>query len=403
MIRQLSIVLFAGLVLTAAAPASAKKSVAVLGLEVVGGTMDMGTIRLAKSLTDNIRRQAARSDSPYRLAPNANKGLAEMKLLSGCDNEGGRCMAAIGQAVSADYLLYGKLKRTKTGAKVSLQLLDVKAARKIKAVTDTIPQGEWDDLDGWSRSLYGRAVGMKMTGLLTISSNATTGTVLVDGDMNTSIAGGLATITGLSEGRHRVSVESPGYKRWNGEVNIVGGQSQRITVELEAVSSTAGPIDGEPSDGSGARTAFWVSLGIGAAAGAFQVVNWFVLRESAIEDKEDAFNRIAADDGQQEIYQAITDNQTGRLDDACTPAKNYTGTPTADLRDLRDACDAGDRTALLSYTAGGVAIVAGAAAAFFFYKGYISADSNTEAEKSTVRVTPALSPNSAGVGLSIDF
>jgi len=410
MIRNLCILLSAGLLLVASTEAHAKKSVAVLGLEVVdsGGGMDMGTVRLAKALTDKLRSQAAGAKSPYSLAPNAAKGLAEMKLLAGCDSESPRCMASIGKAVGANILLYGKLERTGDGARVSLQLLDVKSAKKLKSVSDVIPEGDWDNLGRWSRSLYARVMGMPENGSLTITANATTGTVLVDGEAAGNLAGGSALVDDLSEGRHRISVESPGYKRWNGEVNVLAGQGAQLEVRMEAVSSTAGPMDGDQgAPGGAARAAFWASLGIGAAAGAFQIVNWFVLRESAISDKEDAFTNIenSADDTEEAAIRAAANNPTGRITNVCGPAStafDNSAAPSDDLRDLVDACDRGDRTALLSYTAGGVAVVAGAAAAFFFYKGYISADSS-DTEEPTVRVIPTVSPNTAGLGLSIDF
>jgi len=412
MLRSFIIALTALLSLSAAT-ASAQKSVAVLGLEVIdsGSGIEMGTLRLAKSLTEGLRAQVRSGGGPYRLAPNADKGLAEMKLLAGCDNEGNQCMATIGQAVGSETLIYGKLEKTDGGAKVSLQLLDVKSARKIRGVTDLIPADQWSDLSKWSRSLYGRLAGIPVDGSLTIKSNASTGTVLIDGQVQTSLSGGAATLGELSEGRHQVAVESPGYERWNGEVSIVAGRSSNLDVTLDAISSTAGPLDQDTGGDShtGARVAFWASLGVGAAAGTLQLVNWFIWREDAKTKKGDSFNALTGTERADVLSAAGYSEGDMNVNDVCGAASTVNdsivagmGTPSNDLKNLLQACDDGKRTSTLSYVFGGVAVAAGAAATYFFYKGYIS-DDGADERPGTVRFTPTIAPSTVGAGLSIDF
>jgi len=412
MLRSFIIALTA-LISLSAATASAQKTVAVLGLEVLdsGSGIDMGTLRLAKSLTDGLRAQVRSGSGPYRLAPNADKGLSEMKLLAGCDNEGTQCMATIGQAVGSETLIYGKLEKTNGGARVSLQLLDVKGARKIRGVTDLIPESESKDLAKWARSLYGRLAGIPVEGALTLKSNASTGTVLVDGQVQTSLSGGAATISDLSEGRHQIAVESPGYERWNGEINIIAGRTSTLEATLEAISSTANSIDEDTSGGggSGARVAFWAALGVGAAAGTVQLMNWFIWREDAKTDKKNSFEAITGGELDAILAAAGVSSGNGRISDVCGPADQVKGdieasmgTPSDSLKNLVKACDDGKRTELISYVAGGVAVAAGAAATYFFYKGYIANDGAEEAQ-GTVRITPTITPSAVGAGLSIDF
>ena len=69
--------------------ALAKPQVAILGLEVVDeGGLDAKIVKLATSLTAALRKRASLGAGPYKLAPNGNKDLLEMKLLGGCDDEG---------------------------------------------------------------------------------------------------------------------------------------------------------------------------------------------------------------------------------------------------------------------------------------------------------------------------
>ncbi len=409
--RILLLAALAAAFLSAPASANADKTVAILGLEVKGGAdVDKETILLAKELSDKLRAQPAMLGGPYKLAPGVSKGLAEMKLLAGCDDEGNSCMATIGSALGSDAMLYGKLVRNGDVATVSLQLLDVRAKRKLRGVTDSIPKADWESLDTWAGSLYARVVGVPFEGTVLLSSNATTGTVFVDGEMKTSLTGGAVTLKGLSAGRHRLAVESPGYKRWAGEVNIAPGKTANVRADLDAVSSTAGPMDSDTGGTSATKVAFWASLGVSAAAASVQLVNWFVLRKGALDDKDAAFGRLSESRGTTNSeYDAIVAAAPGssgnRIDDVCAPANsvlNDSPSPSSDLRALVNACDDGDRTAVISYTAGGVAIVAGAAAAFFFYKGYIAAEGSDE-ESSTVRLTPTVTPNTGGAGLSIEF
>lgn len=398
--------------IAAGAALAQQKSVAVLGLEVKdsGGGMSMGTVRLANALTDGLRKQASLGNGPYRLAPNTKKGLAEMKLLAGCDDDGPKCLARIGSALGAEILLFGKLERTGSGAKVSLQLIDVKRARKIKGVTDSIPEAEWDNLDRWARTLYAKLVGLPVDGSLTIQSNASTGTVYVDGSASGQIAGGTATLDTLPEGRHRIAVESPGYRRWDGEVSIKAGQSSRVNVELRAVSSTAGPEIGTEEPGGGYRVAFWTALGIGAAVGAFQAVNWFVLRPSAADDVDAAGQALGDNDvmilqnAAGNLFEPDANNNNVLVTDNLCAALDKAGNDSSfqNIAELQDACDKGKRTATFSYVAIGVGAAAGAAAAFFFYKGYVSSG-DSSGERSSVRVSPQIGPNAAAVGVSIDF
>src|SRR5262245_63661808 len=111
MVRPALSVLVALMVTSTAAAAQAKPKIAILGLEVIDdGSMTANTTLRAKQVTDRIREQAQRRSGRFQLAPNSNKNLLEMKLLSNCSDEAHSCMAEIGRELQADKLVYGKIE-----------------------------------------------------------------------------------------------------------------------------------------------------------------------------------------------------------------------------------------------------------------------------------------------------
>src|SRR5262245_56426364 len=137
----------------------ARPKLAVLGLEVTGDSaMDPKSTEAAKALTRELRREANRPNGSFELAPNSNKDLLEMKLLSDCSDEGRRCMSEIGKQLKAERLLYGKLERKKGGYSVSLRLLDTEKGELVNQTSDVIPLSDITvvGLQRRARSLYGR-------------------------------------------------------------------------------------------------------------------------------------------------------------------------------------------------------------------------------------------------------
>jgi hypothetical protein len=197
------------LVVALPADALARPTVAVLGLEVVEeGGVDARTTAAAKSLTRALRAEAGRDDGTLALAPDSAKDLLELKLLSDCSDEGRRCMADIGKELKADFLLYGKVEKTRNGYQVSLKLLDTGTAQMTKTTSDIVPFADatTDAMSTWARSFYGRLSGAPETGSLVVTGDIS-GTVFVDGEQRAHIVAGVARIPGLAAGPHRVTIE----------------------------------------------------------------------------------------------------------------------------------------------------------------------------------------------------
>ena len=150
------------------AAAQDKPSIAILGLEVsdAGGSIDVDTTQLANKITEALRKRPARQAGPYRLAPHSDKDLLEMKLLSGCNDEGENCMAKIGADLDADMLMYGNIQRLPDGYQVTLTLLNVKKKSK-QATTAKIQNSDAKSkskIDDWSRKIYNQVTGVPEQG-----------------------------------------------------------------------------------------------------------------------------------------------------------------------------------------------------------------------------------------------
>jgi PEGA domain len=411
---------FASLTVLAHA-AQAKPKVAVLGLEVAGeSAMDRKATEAAKALTRELRREARAPGGAFDLAPNSNKDLLEMKLLSDCSDEGKSCMSEIGRQLGAERLLYGKLERTRRGYALRLRLLDTEDSQILKELNEIIPFSDVTATGGLQRrakALYGEVTGGVQEGALAITASAPRGTVYVDGQIKTSLSAGSARVSGLTEGVHTIAIEARGYERFETEVSIESGGTRNLRANLievpdEIVDESAGQRDaGRP--GRGWRIAFWSGVIVAGAAGAGWTYSGLTVRS---EEKN-------------------VDEATGNYDGtAVQPTVNNQGTPEdpsddtlsfpkacdtfkagemndPNVRQVLSSCDTGDKHRdLVNRVWIPVTAAAAVFSIFAAYKGYIAAgkssserDARRRGKKSRVTVMPTVGPNLVGAGLELQF
>lgn len=387
------------------ASAQSKPSVAVLGLEVIddGTGIDPQTTDLAKNLTEALRAHSRLDKSPYRLAPNSDKELLELKLLSGCANEAKECMARIGRDLSADWLIYGKIERRDTGYQVTIKLLNVESMNMARVTTEVIPFADNTaaKISERGRFLFNRLTGTPEQGTLTIEANVDQGRVFVDGQLATTLRGGKARIDGLAEGKHPVAIESEGHGRYETTVEIKAGDTAKVDAELQATAVSAPGAGGaggagEERPGGTSRTLFWVAAGVTAVSVAGFTVTGLQVLQLENDIAENAKN------GEYPGLGTGAGNPCDRL-----PAT----IPTA-LRGLDDDCASGKQKALITNVLIGVAVASGLAAGYFYYNGYMQADSGEravasrkkkKATETTVKLTPTVTPDYFGAGVKIEF
>lgn len=403
-----------------AQPALAKPKVAVLGLEVTGqGATDRNSIEAAKSLTRELRREATRPTGPFELAPNSQKDLLEIKMLSDCSDEGRRCMSEVGKQMKADRLVYGKLDRQKDGYQVSLKMLNTETAELESEATTVIAfknVGVAGGLQREARSLYRQISGAPSDGAVAITANAERGTVYVDGEVSTTLSAGAARLSGLSEGTHTISIEADGFARYQSDVKVQGGEEVTLRANLVALGDGGEIDDGDERPGKAWRVAFWsgvVVTGLSGAAWTYSGLQ--VFKANGDVDDASALYRGPALPGLDEGDPSDPTDNT--YPDACNSYSQAPGGLSAQdqrlVDDVLSACDRGERYRNLVNR---VFIPATVAAALFstfaYYKGYIAPKKSTRAERTagkrkasepTVTFSPAVGPDLVGAGLEITF
>lgn len=244
------------IVLLAGGPAAAKgkDKIAILGLEVLGTTtVDSESTRVAQDLTVALRTRPKAGQGPYQWTAGSEKELVDEKIMNNCANEEKECMAKIGAALGADYLVYGKIERKQLGGQagyqISLKLLKVASAQQLPGWTEFIPLAESSGtkLQEWARKGYKKLTNDFDGGVLKVriaNEGFDRGTILVDGEERGNIIAGTGEVPSLPEGRYKISIVAGGYERWDSDdkVTIRNGETtaQEITLKKSRRDGTPG-------------------------------------------------------------------------------------------------------------------------------------------------------------------
>jgi hypothetical protein len=385
-----------GAVATVAADA-ARQRLAVLGIEPRSDDPHarQRTAVLARALTDELRARAL--DTGLELAPGSQKDLVELKLLTSCIDEAPACMATIGHQLGADIVIYGHLDKQRSGYVVSLNRLEV-ATRTVRAL-DT-PKTVIATEDGMRKiaaaTLTSPAIeAAPGEGNRLVVSTSVPATVAVNGiARGTTGADQPLAVNDLPAGPATVTVEAPGYRRYEGQVAVAARGRTDLTVRLERAGAAPAPAP-EPEapvvaerPGKTARVMFWTTLvATGVGVTAFTITG---LQVRSIEQEQDS--AIAAwGDG----YKT---NGVQFPNDACAEARND------GYQKLIDVCDRGQRMATVTNVLIGVTAAAAVASAIFYWRGYLaSGNPEPAAVAHGPVIAPELYKSGAGVGATIEF
>ena len=389
MFHKIWMVVVLACVLPTVASGAPKPEIAILGLEVItqGGKVDSKATGIANTLTDELRQAATRSNGPYKIAPNSDKDLLEMKLLSDCSTERRRCMVKMGKELGADRLLYGYLQRGEGGYSVVLNLLNIQTSEMERTTTDIIGADSLHatGLRRWGRILYGRLANVLSLGALIVYTNADKGVVYVDGQAKGKLQGGTFKLTRIDVGRHRLIVEAEGYVKYAESFQIASGETYETNIRLV----TEGGASKTPTV---SRGLFWVTLTIAGASAAAMTVAGLQVRGSLADKKNVAIS----------VFNANHPDSPLDVKDACEDAKSRN---VIEAVAVRDACDKGKSRARLANVFLGATIVSAVAAGYFYYRGYMARSSVSvqDANKSSWQLSPSLGPTHVGAGLQFDF
>ncbi|HSR96981.1 MAG TPA: carboxypeptidase-like regulatory domain-containing protein [Kofleriaceae bacterium] len=385
---------------------AAKPKIAILGLEVIpgaSGTVDPTVTQVARDLTIDLRQRVQSDASPYALAQNSTKELTDEKLLNSCDNEAAACMALIGIGLSADFLLYGHIEKRGEHYRISVRLLDVKA-KTFDTTGEDIPVGT--SVTTMSKRLYGRLFGERnaaaAAGVLVIKARTRGGDavdggqVFVDDVARGTIARGKLTVNVMSEERHAVAIEAPGYARFEQSVLVRSGQPTTLDASLEAQASTSSPAH---------HAAAWKwSLGGGIAlaiaGGGFAYYS---------NDQMVNHNKVT--------YAPATDPATGmqyakvQAPDASDCGQSFDqirinkGAEVTNQDAFTRACTWKTRI-YIGYVVGGVGVLGAVVSLIMLTRDVHTAESSptgTRTKKPGIAIAPLLRPDAAGASLSLHW
>jgi len=382
---MMRVLLSLALVALATASAAAKPKVAILGLEVTGA-VDQAATNVARDLTEGMRARAKVGSGPYTLAPNSDRELIDEKVIKQCDTEAPSCMSEIGKDIDTDLLIYGKLEKDGGGFQATIVMLDVKKKTTLKTTFVAVPPGaSSDSVRSIAKKTYVELAPSAASGTakLVITANVESGSVFVDDELRETLADGRATLT-LPEGRYRIAVEAEGYRRK--ELTVKLTEDDRATEEFKLTKQGKG--------GGGGGIDPWKPIfGVTAATAlGFTVYSLYALYQAKastddISDPEKEFI-ISQRPGTRPPMPPAVSN------DDCTDANRAAAMSG---QAFKDACDYDDKNRTFAYVAVGVGAVALVAGYFAFVH------EGKQEPKSSVAITPTLSPDGAGATLRIDW
>lgn len=367
------------LIALASTAALAKPKIAILGLEVTG-MVDQAATTVARDLTEGMRQRAKVGGGTYTLAPNSDRELIDEKLIKQCDSEAPSCMAEIGKDIDTDVLVYGKLEKDGGGFQATIFMLDVRKRAPIKQTFVLVPPGaSGDAVRGIAKKTY-LELAPTATGSakLVVTANVESGSVFVDDELRETLSEGRAMLT-LPEGRHRIAIESEGYKRK--EITVKLAEEDTATEAFALTRKAAG------DEGGGIdpwKPIFGVTAVAAVLLGGYSTLKWLESRDPTPTAEESAF--ISSSEPSQDD---CTDAVLANLDTLAAM-----GQPTP----FRDSCKAYKTHvtfAIIGGSVGAVALIAG-------YFAFVHGDEK-EPKRGDVAITPTLTPHGGGVTLNIEW
>lgn len=295
----LSILLPLALV-SAARPAHADVTVAVLGLDAIDIPEETAAL-----VTDALRARAEKSQG-VRLLP--GKELAEVKLIFGCMDEKPVCLAQAGRSMGADRLVYGSLRRARGASVYTLVLkqLSVRADQVDRFLSEPVPARVMTQGNAELSALAQRWLGVVLLnglfGGLEITSDPPGAQITLDG-----VAVGQAPLQlrDVAAGSHVAQFTLPGHAPMVRTVEVKGGLVHEVHVALakrgahaahtgtQAAAAPApapaptkpalGPAEGaaapppqskKAKQGRDLKIASYFLIGAAAAAGGVSIYTW---------------------------------------------------------------------------------------------------------------------------------
>jgi hypothetical protein len=376
------------------------QSISVLGLEPAAGAPDS----IATAVTEALRQRVT-STSGYRLVP--GRDLVEVKLVFSCPDEAPPCMTQAAQSIGASKVIFGNLQPVGMDAYlVTLKLLDGERGVVATWISEQITKAQASPValrvpvQKWFATLTGQA----QAGSLKLTGGVIGAGVWLDGAQAGLLGADGLTIVGVAAGPHQLAVTKAGYEKFERNITMASGASEKIAVQLKAVETpgtgtvelssgpaggsplTTMPAEGEtpPAGNVGFRVAAWATLGVGLLGIATGVYASY--RVSDVNSKLDPYRRFPCSNNPADV--SCKEDRTTKGDVLTADDQKF-------ISDQQKTGDAYTTAQWIGYGVGAAFVIT---SGVFFYQGYLAKPSGTTAsrKRSNLIVMPTFAPGSAG-------
>lgn len=377
----------------------AEASLSVLGLEAAAGAPDA----VAAAVTEALRQRVAASGM-FRLAQ--GRDLVEVKLIFSCADEAPACMTQAAQSIGANKLIFGSVQPVGSDAFiVTLKLLDGERGVVESWVSEQIPKAQATPVglrapvQKWFATLTGQA----LPATLRITGGVVGAAVWLDGVQAGLLGSDGLMLAGIAPGPHQITVSKTGYEKWERNVTIASGGTEKVQVQLRPIEKPADaqaepvvePVEQVPAQepqpaNMGSRVGAWALLGVGLVGAGLGVYASY--KVSSINSSLDPYRR----------YTCST-SASGLCDGNGKSVEPWDKNQEAYVKSQQSSGDNWSTTQWFAYGAGGAALVV---SAILFYNGYSDKSDGTTASgarRSRLVLVPSLVPSNMGALALVTF
>jgi hypothetical protein len=285
---------------------------------------------------------------------------------------------------------------------VTIKLLDAERGVVESWISEQIskaqatPVGLRAPVQKWFATLTGQA----LPGTLKIAGGVVGAAVLIDGVQAGLLGSDGLMVAGIAGGQHQITVGKAGYEKWERNVTLASGATERLQVQLKPIEntseqaqaepipapvglggSTPGPAPEPPNQGS--RVGAWALLGLGIVG--VGLGGYSSYRVTSINSNLDRYRRYECSGG------AFGCDANG---------KPFNGPRSTDeqtyIDSQKSAGDNWSKVQWVGYGVGGALIVT---SAVLFYRGYFAKpDDNTASGETSSKIVLLPSVGRGNVG-----
>jgi hypothetical protein len=382
-----------GTLFVGSAASAAEASLSVLGLEPAAGAPEA----VASAVTEALRQRVT-SSGLFRLVQ--GRDLVEVKLVFSCADEAPPCMTQAAQSIGANKLVFGSVQPVGTDAFiVTIKLLDAERGVVESWISEQIsraqatPVGLRAPVQKWFATLTGQA----LPGTLKIAGGVVGAAVLLDGVQAGLLGSDGLMVAGLAGGQHQITVSKTGYEKWERNVTLSSGATERIQVQLKPIERTSegqahadaipAPIEQTPGPQSepfnqGSRVGAWALLGLGIVG--VGLGGYSSYKVSSINSNLDPYRR----------YPCAT-NSAQLCDNKGVVQKPLDANALSYVATQQSSGDNWGKVQWVGYGVGGALIVT---SAVLFYRGYFAKPDDTASRETSSKLVLLPSVGRGNVG-----